>query len=346
MSAPGSATNTSDMKSHKAHISFTAMALLGALALFVFAACKRNQFSLEFQLPQAVNNAYTLSYYASDSRRGFMVESAVPVQQGKGKAELRTVNPTIVTISIGGYRVFFFAKGGDNVKISSDEADPYSWNISGNSLNEEWSRWRIENRAVLSSGNVAQINKAVGKYVTANPTRPLSTLLLLLRYDRREDNAGFLKLWKLLREDAADGKWISLVARADLVSLAPLPAPDFKKPLKMVFKSLANGADTVITGKVPVVIYCWRGQDAGRKEAIDSLRRLRKLHPDSAQFLIVDVCFDSDSISWNSPLAHDSLTHTVRAWTPLAENDSIIRILGIERSPAFITIPPIPEKKK
>lgn len=321
------------------NIYLLAWVLLGTFALFIFAGCRRNQFSLELKLPESINNAYTVSYYASDARRGFTVESAVPVRNGKGKAELRTVNPTIVTFAIGGYRVFFLAKGGDHITVSSTEADPYSWNISGNAINEEWSRWRIENRAILSSGNAKDINSAVARYVKSNPANPLSTLLLLLRYDRREDNEGFMKLWKSLRDEATEAEWITLAARADLVSLAPLPSPDFKKPLKMVFKSLANGADTVITGKVPVVIYCWRAGDTGRKEAIDSLRKLRKLHPDSAEFLIVDVCFDPDSVSWNSPLAHDSLTHTIRAWTPLAENDSIIRLLGIERSPAFLTIP-------
>ena len=317
------------------------MAVSSALALFFSAGCSRNKFSVTFALPEGVNAAYAISYYASDSKRGFIVETAVQVQKGVGKTELRGVNPTLLTISVGGYRIFAFARGGNDITISSKEADPYSWDISGNKINEQWSDWRQKNRQILSRGNATEINKAVGDYVKSNPSDPLATLLLTTRYDRREDPEGFNKLWKMLKGDALKEEWISLAGAPDLITLAPRPVADFSKPLEIVVKSRGNGADTIRTGEKTVVVYCWRGHDDGRKESIDSLKRLRKAHPDSADFVIVDICFDSDSITWATPLGRDSLRHTVRAWTPLAENDSIAILLGVTRTPAFLTIPPL-----
>ncbi len=316
------------------------------LLIFIIQSCTKPKFEVTFELPQAVNAAYTFTYYASSSKQGKWIETGVMVQNGKGKMTLPTANPTVVMLSAGANIIYFYTEKGDNIKITGESADIYSWNISGNSINEDWSKWRHENASALSSANVEKINAAVEKFVKKEPSNPLSALLLLYKFDRKEDNAAFLRLWKSLKGEAAKEKWITISGRNDLYTNTPLTPPDFKKNHKIILKSLANGSDTIVTGKVPVALLFWRNSDTDRVKMIDSLKALRKAHPDSASYIIADICFDPDSLSWTSPLGRDSLEHTIRAWNPVAEADSLYRSFGVEKTPALIIFPAINNKKK
>ncbi|MBD5274410.1 MAG: hypothetical protein HDS36_06160 [Bacteroides sp.] len=311
------------------------------ISLLLLAGCTKPRFTVEFQLPAELHAAYTLSYYASSSTQGRWIETGVMLQGGKSKTVLPISNPAVVALSAAGNTIHFYAEKGDKIEIQGESADIFSWKIGGNGINDNWSKWRNENTSALGSRDAAKINEAVRKFVEKNNENPLSALLLLYDFDRRADNPLFLKLWKMLKGEAAKEKWISLSGRSDLYTNTPLDAPDPKKKHMIALKSLGNGADTIITGKVPVVLLFWRNSDAERGEMIDSLKALRKAHPDSASFIIADICFDPDSISWASPLGRDSLEHTIRAWNPVAEADSAIRALGIERTPTLITISPI-----
>ena len=144
------------------------------LLLFVLIAlggCVKNEVKVDFQLPKNVNDAYKMIYYASDPAKGWFVETVAAVQQGKVQMICATRNPTIVFIMESGSvpRAAFYAERGDKIKISGDSSDPFSWQISGNKLTEEWSQWRLDSRSSLASGDPKKINKAVGDYVKKNP---------------------------------------------------------------------------------------------------------------------------------------------------------------------------------
>lgn len=314
--------------------------------ILMAAACASNRFKIKISMPAAVNAAYTLSYYASDSKGGRVIETAVAVQQGKGEIELPGHNPALVYLSTGRHRIYFLARRGDRIEISGDNANPYTWSVTGSDINTALSEWRNKNAAALESSDRAAVNRAVAEYVKANPGNPVSTLLLLCDYDRRADNPGFLKLWRSLRDEAAIEKWTGLVGRNDMMENMPLAGFDGKKEMPLILKTRDNGVDTVYIGRQPTVVYVWRTGDTDRAGSMDSLKRLRREHPDSSRFMIVDICFDADSVTWIMPLRSDSLRHTVRAWLPMAEADSSMRQLGVERTPQIITIPAVGKSHK
>ncbi len=309
--------------------------------MIMVAGCSSPKFNIEFQLPTSINSTYPLTYYASSPKQGKWISSAIVVQQGKGKMTFPVSDPAVVTLTAAGSTLYFYVERGDKVMVKGDSADPSSWVFSGNSINEDWSKWRKENSSQIAGGNAEKINSAVDKFVKKNPSNPLSALLLLYEYDRRINNEGFLKLWKSLKGEAAKEKWITISGRSDLYTNIPLEPVNVKRKHSIPLHSLVNGTDTIVTGKVPVVLMVWRNGDREREEFIDSLRALRKAHPDSASFIIADICFDPDSINWAAPLGRDSLEHIIRAWNPVAEADSVMRSLGIERTPMIITIPPL-----
>lgn len=319
---------------------------LTALMIILAVSCASNKFKIKIAMPATVNAAYTISYYASDSKGGRMIETAVAVQQGKGEIELPGHNPALVYLSTGMRRIYFLARRGDKIEISGENADPYAWRVTGNDINTALSDWRNKNVGQLAGGDPAKINAAVAEYVKANPENPVSALLLLCDYDRRENNLEFLELWKSLQGEAAMEKWTELVSRNDMMENMPLSGFDGKGEMPLILKTRDNGVDTVYIGRQPTVVYVWRAGDSDRKRDIDSLKSLRREHPDSSAFMIVDICFDADSVTWIMPLRADSLSHTVRGWLPMAEADSAMRRIGAERTPQIITIPPVKKSHK
>ncbi len=305
------------------------------LALLASGGCVRNEIKVDFKLPENVNDAYKITYYASDPVKGWYVETVAAVQRGKVRIVCATRNPTIVFIMESGSmpRAAFYAERGDKIKITGDSRDPLSWNISGNKLTEEWSRWRLESRSALASGDPVKINRVVSNYVKKNSERPLSTLLLLIYFDRRADEAGFHELWGMLKDKALEPKWMQLVSRSDILREAPAFAG---KPDTIILHTYGNGIDTLKLGQKPMLLYFWRENDPRRSESIGILGDLVKEFPDSASRVMADVCFDPDSIGWQSVIIRDSLDKVIRGWNFHGETDSVMMRAGVERTPWFI----------
>lgn len=306
--------------------------VLIVLALMSLTSCIKNEVKVEVQLPPDVNDAYRLTYYASDPQKGWYAETVIPVQKGKGEVICYTRNPTIVYVMHNSNvpEAAFYAERGDKVKITGSDIDPYSWSIGGNKINEQWSEWRLKNKEALMGRDAKKINLAVTEYVNSNPDKPLAAILLLVYYDRRNDEAGFRKLWKKLKGDALSQEWAQLVAPTDLPEGMPM---ERQKVEEMILHTAGSGADTLTFGKKPLMLFFWRTDDSDRDENMTKLRQLRKDIPDSAKNRITDISFEMDSIYWRNSLSRDSLQGVMRAWVPTGETDSVVIRLDIPRTP-------------
>lgn len=307
------------------------------IGIIMLQGCVKNEVKVEFALPANVNDAYKMTYYASDPKKGWYVETVAAVQQGKAQLHLATRNPSLVFILDNSRipRAVFYIERGDKIIITGDSSDPISWIIKGNDLTEEWTQWRINSRAALSSADFSKINGAVSDYVKKNPEKPLSTLLLLTYFDRRLDPVLFNKLWKTLKGKALEPKWMQLVSRSDLLAEAPLAAYELKT---MLLRSMGNGVDTLRFPSVPAILYFRRDDDATRDEGVEILRGLAKDYPDSASRIIADISFDTDSMSWTARARRDSLSKIIRAWNIHAEADTDMIRMGVERTPWFVVL--------
>lgn len=303
--------------------------------LLLLGSCVKNEVSVEINLPAKINDAYKLTYYASDPAKGFFIETVAAVQQGKGKVTLPMRNPTLVFITDNSPipRAVFYIERGDKIKITGDDGNPISWDIKGNDLTEEWTQWRIASRSAISSADAAKINAAVEGYVKKNPEKPLATLLLLTYYDRRADSAGFEKLWESLKGKALEPKWIQLASRSDMITNSPLFP---QKTGSIILHSLGNGVDTLNIGSKPAILFFWRDNDSERENGIRTLKKLADEFSDSSSRIISDICFDPDSISWTLKARRDSTSKIVRGWELRAETDSVMMRLGVERTPWYL----------
>ena len=325
----------------KWHILLTAcIILLGA------SGCLKNRFSvtIDLQTPDSrTSNTYRMLYYASDDKKGWITETAITVTAGKGKEELITRNPTIVWIFRGGNKPItaFYAERGDDIEIIGKSADPLDWEIKGNELTEEWSKWRLENVKTLRSGNAKAINAAIKKYVEAHKDGQLSTVLMLTTFNRYADESLFVKLWNMIDEDAKEPKLLTAIGRADQLTGSKADSPQAIKQLQ-----LHTSADTIIERKMQdagaTVLYLWHGDDYSRPQDFDTLRTLYKKYRADSRLQIIDIMLDRDTMSWSSRLGTDSLkapsTRWLHAWAPGGEMHSSIEKLRVRHTPATIVL--------
>lgn len=303
--------------------------------LLILSGCIKNEFKMEFALPDSVNANYKISYYASDKRGGMMIETVAAIANGKGILKGITRNPAILFLSQGSRQtIAIYVQRGDNIKISGKDANPYTWEIEGNDLNKEWSQWRIKNEKVLSESDPKKTNSLVAKYIYDNPASPLSTLMLLTAFSRKDDETLFRRLWLTLTGEARDPEWTGLVARADQQdTFVAIPA----RLESIALRSFGNGIDTLRTDSANAsMLFFWYAGFPQRKEYIDSLRSIAKEFPDSATRIIADICLEPDSIAWRSPIRSDSLSKVVRAWAPAGFADSRLINLNVTSAPFFI----------
>lgn len=309
--------------------------VLACVALMLLlSSCRSNEFRLEFSLPAKVNDSYSALYYASDPEKGWLRDEVVVVGGGKGELVGATYNPTLLYLFKGSASPLLavFVDRGDRIRISGD-ADPLSWRVEGNEINEQISDWRMEYRKSLDANDPADINAAVADYVEKYPDRPSSTLLLLLYYNREVDPDGFAKTWKMLRGEARDESWSLLTGRADLVGGLAEPASVLKNP---VLRVAGKGIDTIRTDKAPAVFYFAETGTKSREDDLDVLKSFMRDRGDSASLTVVEVNLEPDSLSWVYRLPKDTLKGAVRAWMPLGFSDPKAVEYGLTSLPLFI----------
>ena len=326
-----------------------ALSLHYAISLLLFltvilSSCSKNEFDIKFELTPSADGTYRAIYYASDPKKGWIVENVVNIQQGKAHLTGMVYNPCIVYLcrtSNAAQGLYLYVERGDDFTISGDGSDPTAWHVDGNKLTRQLDEWRAENRDVIvkarsgREADIAPLCRAVDSFVTSHPDDPAAAIILMAYYDRGYDPGRFSALMKSLRDDAADRKWIDMMARNDMPADEPaIPAI----PKSLVFATVATGCDTITPGHLPTLLYFGKASLQPYRDDIAKLRQLSRSSGDSASRIIANVSFEPDSMTrWHS-VNVDSLQASVQAWVPLGLSDSQIKQLGVRRIPYLIVI--------
>ena len=326
-----------------------ALSLHYAISLLLFltvilSSCSKNEFDIKFELNPSADGTYRAIYYASEPKKGWIVENVVNIQQGKAHLTGMVYNPCIVYLcrtSNAAQGLYLYVERGDDFTISGDGSDPAAWHVDGNKLTRQLDEWRTENRDVIvkarsgREADIAPLCRAVDSFVTSHPDDPAAAIILMAYYDRGYDPGRFSALMKSLRDDAADRKWIDMMARNDMPADEPaIPAI----PKSLVFATVATGCDTITPGHLPTLLYFGKASLQPYHDDIAKLRQLSRSSGDSASRIIANVSFEPDSMTrWHS-VNVDSLQASVQAWVPLGLSDSQIKQLGVRRIPYLIVI--------
>lgn len=304
------------------------------VCIMMLGGCSKPEFNVNINLNANVDQAYTFLYYASDKEKGWLVDNVVNLQHGKGNLQCATVNPTLVFVltSNGQIGAVFYAEKGDEFEITGKSGNPTEWDIRGNKISEELSKWRLENSAVVMSGNTDKINAAVVKYVDAHRDSEVSLILLTMWYDRRDNEQAFVKQWEKLDKRVLESEISELCGRSDML----LRMEEGKPVKQIVLNTVATGCDTIRMGKVPVFLYFTSNNIESYRADVDSVRSLSRAYPDSATRIIADINFEPDSAARTYPVRRDSLENCVHGWMPLGVSDHTAQQLGVGRIPYMI----------
>lgn len=307
------------------------------LLLTLLSGCRKNEFLMEFSLPPSVSESYTLLYYASDPKTGWLYDQVAVITAGKGSVKGITRNPTLVYVFQGSNvpGLVIYAERGDKIAIQGDNAAPAAWSVKGNKINEALTDWRLDNIQWLSQRDGARINEAVATYVKANPEDPVSSLLMLVYYDRRLDPRGFDSTYKLLKGKAVDPKWTDLVSRNDMVGGY---APASYRTGSLIFRTAGNGCDTIRFDSVPALLFFANNNYGSRKSDLKDIKGFLKERIDSTRALVIDVNMEADSSAWRYQIRADTLDGAVRAWMPMSFSDTAARALGIKEIPTYVVV--------
>ncbi|MDE6650260.1 MAG: thioredoxin family protein [Muribaculaceae bacterium] len=320
------------------------VALWASFMVLMFTGCIKNEFEINFEFPKDHIGNYLLTYYAWDSRGGRWIEQTASIQEGVASVGCVTRFPTLVYITdaSSSNSMILYAERGDRIKISGDGRDMKEWNVKGNSMSERWAQWRRD--AYARKDDRKAFEKSIGDYVSKNASDPLSAILLLTEWNRRENPEGFLKLWNSIDSDARSQQLVEMCGATDLLGVEFTATAEGKlayekdRALKsLVVRSLDNGLDTLKFNKVKgTLLYFFAENNSSRQETVDTLKSLVKLYPDSAKRILSDIYVDSDSMTWRGAIRRDSLKGVVRAWQPYDLGDDGMVKLGVTRLPWYI----------
>lgn len=303
--------------------------------LLALLSCGKNEFTLDFQLEKEITENYNVTYYATDVKGGVTIQAVASVRDGKCELKGITKRPTLVMISNRRalLPLVVVADRGDKIQIKGTDKQPFSWNVTGNTLNDEITLWRLENQGLITTQGIDSINASIEKFVGENPENPVSAILMLSYFRRKDDEKTYNDLMASLRKEARDSQLLSMLARSDqMFHYYSYPA----KLHSLVMRSDKEGADTLrADSKNPVIMMFWQSAEGEKKEILDSLKNLGKEFPDSVR-IIADVCLNSDSLAWRTAIRKDSIENIKRFWAPLGLADPAIMKMKVNATPYFI----------
>ena len=306
---------------------------------FIFlASCEKNEFTMEFQLPEDVTENYNVIYYATDVNGGLTIQAVAPVQKGKYTLKGVTKKPTLIYVTTRKSTIplVVYAHKGSKIKITGESASPLSWLVEGDEINEALSQWRLENIEVLEKEDPAKINDAVAEFIESNPDSEVAPLIILTYFDRKLNEREFVDLMSRAGNISAKENWIKMASRAD----QPTRHLAFPATIEtLVMRSAQGGSDTIRqTDSIPGFIAFWQNDMRDRKSLIDSLKSLIKEFPDSNKRVIADINLDPDSSMWRNSIRRDSLKKSLRLWAPAGMADQAVMKLKVGKIPYYLVI--------
>lgn len=309
---------------------------LPLLLCLMLGGCLKNESTLKFDLPGNINTPYRIVYYASSKKQGMIWETAAPLTNGKGELKIPMRYPAIVYMfnpSQNTPDLMFYAERGDEILIKGTDADMRGWSVTGNELTDRWTEWRLANKQMLSSPTPETLNKAVAQYVEKHPGDDLSLVLLMVYYSRREDEAGFRKLYGKIWDKVLDNReLVGALSAADLME-GPLAEP--KIPASLALLGESGYADTLqLKDSVPSLLL-FIGKDGMDMAVKDSLPNLISKSPDGR---IAEVYMYPDSLGWRQHIRADSIQGLRRMMMPMSLADSTAVSMGVERLPFYLSI--------
>lgn len=308
-----------------------------AVALVVLASCGVDK---EFRIDGRVDGFGTgnlrLVYYNGDGVQSI----AATAVDGRFMVSGKLNRPAMMRVYTNNGAIVgrLIIEPGETVDAVFNLTDPLNIKLDGNEDSERYAKFITGNADVIRSGNKAAINAAVDKYVSANPQRAVSGLLMADYYDSNGYEDRAMELINQLGRDARNTA--ALDGLRDMLQMLSYPIDSLcLTPLRLF--GPGDSLSTVDPAKASLTVICLttadnRGADSVAA-AIDLIRNGKR----NGKVQIADISCDLDTAAWKQSLRQladngKTSTSVSRYWTPSAYNIEAFEKMPVRRVPWFI----------
>jgi hypothetical protein len=301
------------------------------LALLVaFTACEdNNHFSVKGTIIEGSTENLKVAYYGNNAYHS----GSAPAREGKFEFGGDADQPTIVDIYSHDGRLVgqIYVANGDKLEITISLENPYNITVTGNETSTEWADFIRKNAETFKSRNSLAINDAIEGYVTQNPTKISSTLLLVTSFDASTDPDKAEKLLKSIAPEARPG---SITDSYKVLLNRVASAASKAKVLPLTFLSAHDSLTTFNPKRSQVSLLTFSTNTDRNDSIVETLKLLNKKY-NARTLRIVDFSLDPDTITWKRSIRTDSATWT-QGWAPGFITARGIDRLGLPRVPFYI----------
>ena len=272
------------------------LSIVALLALLSLAACGGGAFRISGKLSDAGTQNLRIVYLSGDS----IVSQWVPAVGGEFKFDGKVNDLSVVYLYSAQMQLIAHVAvdSGDDISLEGSIADCYNVKVTGSDVNEQWNKFIRDHAADFKAMRADKTDCAIADFVEKNPDNVVSTLLLTCDYTDIT-GAEAQRLMKKISKQAKPEQLLSLYAsffNGNNLSSKKIDA------LK-----LRDGSDSIVLVRTydhpASVIFFWRANDSGRQSIVGELRSLQK----DTRLQVVDICLDSDTISWRRIIDGDSV---------------------------------------
>lgn len=260
-----------------------------------------------------------------------VVESWIVAQDDKFVAEGKVDGLSIVAIYNTEQSLIarLAVNNGDDITVTGDALEPFSVQVHGSEINEQWYDFIHKNKNVYLANNSDMLTTLVESYVRKHPESVVSTLLVMADYPEISNRE---KTEKLLASIDHEAKPASITQAYE--SLLKMRTKPLGRTRTLFLINSEGDIESLSTNKASYSIYFfWENDLLLRADIIKQLRQCAAKNGSRLQ--IADIALDGDSTGWHGRTKNDSVSWK-HFWAPSGPVNSTLVHLAIERTPLFI----------
>lgn len=316
--------------------------LMAAALAVILGACTKNEVRLTFELPKDVNTPCRILYYDPGKRADMISETVAEITAGKGEMTLPLHGTALIYLFSPSQRVpltLIYAHRGEKFTVTGSGGAVEDWAVAGNAVTEELTQWRLDNLTLLRNRERQPdpLDRAVARYVEANPASESSAIMLWHYFVRRGHEKEFYRLQGVLgREVVEKEELMTALSAPDMMTGLP---DKTAIPREMVMVGDSGYADTLRLAKGDGWLLIFRAS-ADRGVSPDSVKALLRRSGKDKGMKVAELYMETDSLSWRRYLRKDTLREMKRLWMPLGVADTAAIRMGVRRTPYFMVLGP------
>lgn len=299
------------------------------LALAAAACTDHEQFRISGTIADEPTMNIRVGYYADGAYRTLITVSEKGAFEFYGSSR----QPTVVEIYDYEYRLLgrVYAANGQTLEVKLARSNPYALSVEGNETAKAWADFLRANADSLLS-DPAKANRIIGRYISANPSDIVSTLLLITSFD---SSAEPLAADSLLATIAPEARPSALTDSYNylLQRVVAETADEHVLPFRYVTRK--DSVRTFRPAGSALSLIAISNENSRRADSIVPLLRRLEKGRDKRKLSIIDLSVEAEGRDWKRNTATDSAAWE-QGWTPGGIASPGIERLAIPSIPFFI----------